>query len=134
DVLDFARRYSDGPYLVEVINPKVGPAWAGASFDARAINSYLGSQGNETISGVFHEASPNALFTLPIVNAFSNYPDSFGVSSVLADDLDFAAQPLSEHIKRAQFLGVKYMIIRTPTMKDRMSKEVTSAIRHDIGW
>jgi len=78
DVLEFARQHHDGRYLVEVINPKLGPAWTEASFDARAINSYLGSQGNETISGVFHEASPNALFTLPVVNAFSYYPDSFG--------------------------------------------------------
>ena len=133
-VLEFARQHRDGRYLVEVINPKLGAAWTEASFDARAINSYLGSQGNETISGVFHEASPNALFTLPLVNAFSNYPDSFGVSSVLADDLDFAAQPLSEQVKRAQFLGVKYLMIRTPAMKERVSKEITSAIRHDIGW
>jgi hypothetical protein len=134
DVLDFARQHRDGRYLVEVINPKVGAAWTEASFDARAINSYLGSQGDETISGVFHEASPNALFTLPVANAFSNYPDSFGVSSVLADDLDFAAQPLSEQIKRAQFLGVRYLVIRTPAMKERVSKEITAAIRHDIGW
>lgn len=133
-VLDFARQHRDGRYLVEVINPKLGAAWTEASFDARAISSYLGSQGNETISGVFHEASPNALFTLPVVNAFSNYPDSFGVSSMLADDLDFAAQPLSEQIKRAQFLGVKYLAIRTPAMKERVSKEIPSAIRHDIGW
>lgn len=134
DVLDFARAHPDGRYLVEVINPKIGPAWTEASFDARAINSYLGAQGNETIGGVFHEASPNALFTLPVVNAFSNYPDSFGVSSVLADDLDFAAQPLSEQIKRAQFLGVKYLVIRTPAMKERVSKEIASAVKHEIGW
>jgi hypothetical protein len=134
DLLEFARQHRDGRYLVEVINPKLGAAWTEASFDARAINSYLGSQGNETISGVFHEASPNALFTLPVVNAFSNYPDSFGVSSTLADDLDFAAQPLFEQIKRAQFLGVKYLFIRTPAMKERVSKEITSAISHDIGW
>jgi hypothetical protein len=133
-VLEFARQHRDGRYLVEVINPKLGAAWTEASFDARAINSYLGSQGNESISGVFHEASPNALFTLPVVNAFSNYPDSFGVSSVLADDLDFAARPLLEQVKRAQFLGVKYLVIRTPAMKERVNKELTSAIRHDIGW
>jgi hypothetical protein len=134
DVLSFARAHRDGRYLVEVINPKLGPAWTEASGDGRAINSYLGSQGNESISGVFHEASPNALFTLPVVNAFSNYPDSFGVSSVLADDLDFAAQPLSEQVKRARFLSVKYLLIRTPAMKERISKEIPSAIRYDIGW
>src|SRR5262249_23709085 len=48
DVLSFARAHRDGRYLVEVINPKLGPAWTEASGDARAINSYLGSQGNET--------------------------------------------------------------------------------------
>lgn len=134
DVLDFARQHQDGRYLVEVINPKVGPAWTEASFDARAINSYLGSQVNETISGIFHEASPNALFTLPVVNAFSNYPDSFGVSSVLADDLDFRSQSLSEHAKRVQFLGVKYLVIRTPAMKERVSTKLPDALRHDLGW
>jgi len=133
-VLEFARQHRDGRYLVEIINPKLGAAWTEASFDARAINSYLGAQGNETISGIFHEASPNALFTLPLVNAFSNYPDSFGVSSVLADDLDFAAQPLSGQIKRAQFLGVKYLVIRTPAMKEKVSKEISWAIKHEIGW
>ena len=40
----------------------------------------IGAQGNETISGVFHEASPNSLFTLPVVNAFSNYPDSIVIA------------------------------------------------------
>lgn len=83
---------------------------------------------------MFHEASPNALFTLPVVNAFSNYPDSFGVSSVLADDLDFGAQSLAEHIKRARFLGVKYLIIRTPAMKERVSKEVPEAVKNELGW
>ena len=133
-VLDFARQHREGRYLVEVINPKRGPAWTEASFDARAVNSYLGAQGNETISGVFHEASPNVLFTLPTVNAFSNYPDSFGISSLLADDLDFVAQPLEQHIARARFLGVKYLVIRTPAMKERLGKEAEIAARHDFGW
>jgi hypothetical protein len=133
-ILNFARQHRDGRYLVEVINPKRGPAWTEASFDARAINSYLGAQGNETISGVFHEASPNVLFALPTVDAFSNYPDSFGISSVLADDLDFVAQPLEQHIARARFLGVKYLVIRTPAMKERLGKETGIAARHDFGW
>src|SRR5207302_4597599 len=38
DVLAFAREHRDGRYLVEVINPKLGPAWTEASFDAGAIN------------------------------------------------------------------------------------------------
>jgi hypothetical protein len=133
-VLAFSRQHRDGRYLVEVIDPKKGPAWTEASFDARALNSYLGAQGNETIGGVFHEASPNVLFTLPTVNAFSNYPDSFGISSVLADDLDFVAQTLEQHIERARLLGVKYLVIRTPAMKERLGKAAGIAARHDFGW
>jgi hypothetical protein len=133
-LMDFARQHHDGRYLVEVINPQINPNWTEASFDARAINSYLGAQGNETISGVFHEASPNALFTLPVVNSLSNYPVSFGISSVLADDLDFKSQPLAQHIERARFLGVKYLIIRTPAMKELVAKESAIGERHDFGW
>ncbi len=128
-VLAFARDHRDGRYLVEMINPQR----AGISFDARAINSYLGAQGNETLSAVFHEASPNALFTLPLINAFSDYPDSFGVSSLLADDLDFVGQPLSRHVERARFMGVKYLVIRSPAMKERVTKETAVAARQDFG-
>lgn len=133
-VLGFAREHRNGRYLVEVINPTINPAYTEASFDTRAINSYLGSQGNETLSTVFHEASPNAIFTLPVTNAFSNYPDSFGISSVLADDLDFQSQPLSEHIERARRLGVKYLVIRTPLMKERIGQESAIADKFDFGW
>lgn len=134
EVLAFARQRRDGRYLVEVINPHLTPAYAEASFDARALNSYLGAQGNETVSGVFHEASPSSLFTLPTVNAFSNYPDSFGISSVLSDDLDFSSQPLATHAERARRLGVKYLVIRTPAMKERVAKELDVGSQHRFGW
>jgi hypothetical protein len=132
--LDFAKQHTDGRYIVEVINPQLTPAYSDASFDARAVNAYLGSQGNETLSIVFHEASPNSLFMLPAINSLSNYPDSFGISSVLADDKDFAAQPLSIHIQRARMLGVKYLIIRTPNMKEKLAKENGIANKYDFGW
>ncbi len=128
-VLDFARQHRDGRYIVEVINP----AATDVSFDARAINSYLGAQGNETLSAVFHEASPNALFSLPLVNAFSNYPDSFGISSVLSDDIDFAAQPLAAHLDRARLMGARYLVIRSPAMKEQLSGETAILARHDFG-
>lgn len=134
DVLEFARHHRDGRYLVEVINPVLNPAYTEASFDARALNSYLGAQGNETLSTVFHEASPNALFTLPVINAFSNYFDSFGISSVLADDIDFHEQPLERHLERARFLGTRYLVIRTPKMKERVAQVAGIGARHDFGW
>lgn len=134
DVLGFARHHRDGRYLVEVINPVLNPAYTEASFDARALSSYLGAQGNEVLSTVFHEASPNALFTLPVTNAFSNYFDSFGISSVLADDLDFHEQPLERHLERARFLGIRYLVIRTPRMKERVAQLAGIGERYDFGW
>ncbi len=133
-VLGFARDHADGRYLVEVINPQINPAYTEASFDTRAINSYLGAQGNETLSTVFHEASPSALFTLPAINSLSSYQDAFGISSVLADDMDYAAQPLARHLERARALGVKYLVIRTPQMKEKLAQEAAIASRSDFGW
>ena len=133
-ILNFAKDHTDGRYLVEVINPQKSIASADAAFDARAINSYLGSNGNETVSAVFHEASPHALFTLPVINSLSDFPDSFGISSILSDDLDFQEQPIEKHLDRAKFLGVKYLVIRTPAMKDKLSKVAGIENKYDFGW
>ena len=133
-ILNFAGEHKDGRYLVEVINPQKSIASADAAFDARAINSYLGSNGNETVSAVFHEASPHSLFTLPVINSLSDFPDSFGISSILSDDLDFQEQPIEKHLDRAKFLGVKYLVIRTPAMKDKLSKVVGIENKYDFGW
>lgn len=133
-ILEFGKQHQDGRYLVEVIHPQKTAAYTEAAFDARAINAYLGSNGNETLSAVFHEASPHSLFMLPVVNSLSDYPDSFGISSVLSDDLDFQAQPIEKHIERAKFLGVKYLVIRTPAMKEKLSKFKGIAQKYDFGW
>ncbi len=133
-ILAFAADNKDGRYLVEVIHPTKNAAYTDAAFDARAINAYLGSNGNETLSAVFHEASPHSLFALPVTNSLSDFPDSFGISSVLADDLDFHDQPIEKHLVRARFLGVKYFVIRTPQMKEKLSKSAEIGRKHDFGW
>jgi hypothetical protein len=119
-ILDFAHAHRDGRYLVEF--PNLFTTGAGA-YDSRAINSYLGVQGNETLTVVFREATPSSLFMYPQVNALSYNPDNFGMSSTLADDLDFAQQPLSRHLERASFLGVRYLVIYTPKTKKRLEEE-----------
>jgi hypothetical protein len=104
-----------------------------AQLDGRAINSHLGTQGNEALSVVFREASPNALFFNPLVNVFSATPDSFGFSSVLADDQDFVEQPFSQHLERAKFVGVRYMVIISPWIKENLSREESIGGRFDLG-
>lgn len=131
-ILEFANNRRDGRYLVEVPDPKF-PA---AEFDSRAISSYLGAQGNEAATVVFREASPQAIFLNPLVNSFSASHDNYGFSSVLSDDLDFAVQSLSANLERAKFMGVKYLVILTPWIKNKLDGKGQIANRYDFpgGW
>jgi len=129
NVLEFARSHNDGRFLVEI--PAQYRADA-AAFDARAMNSYLGAQGNQTLTVVFREASPNSIFMFPQVGALSFNPDNFGFSSVLGDDIDFAKQPLARHLDRARLLGVRYLVINSEQMKQRLAKEPAIGQRYDF--
>jgi hypothetical protein len=128
-ILQFGRDHRDGRYLVELPSPRDYVA----QLDSRAVSAYLAMQGNETLYGVFHEASVNSLFFLPVINAFSAYPYHFGISSILGDDIDFAQQPLAKHIERARRIGAKYLVIFTPIMKERLANEPSVGRRHDFG-
>lgn len=129
-ILRFAAERRDGRYLVELPNRYLSELPA---FDAHALNSYLGAQGNETLTVIYREASPNSLFMYPQVNALSYNPDNFGLSSVLADDLDFAEQPLATHLERARLLGTKYLVVYTPKIKERLAAEPEVGARFDFG-
>jgi len=67
------------------------------------------------------------------LNAFSAYKENFGISSTLMDDVDFINQPLAQHLSRLQFIGVRYLVIATPEMKERLSREPDIGTRHEIG-
>lgn len=130
-VLDFAKQRNDGGYLVEVL-----PTFATTGlvrFDSLALNAYLGAQGNRTISIVYREASPNSSFFNAELNAFSRYRENFGISSALLSDQDFIDQPLTQHIKRLQFIGVRYVVAGSTELKAQLSRESEVAARHDIG-
>jgi hypothetical protein len=129
-VLEFAQNRKDGRYLVEVL--PFAPGKLNRS-DSLALNAYLGAQGNETVSIVYREASPNSSFFNAELNAFSVYRENFGISSALMADLDFINQPFAQHIKRLQFMGVRYLIIGTPATKGYLRYEHEIVARHDIG-
>jgi hypothetical protein len=130
-VLKFAAMHRDGRYLVEL--PDTRSDYTEAGFDSRALSAYLGLQGNESLGIIFREASPGVLFVNPQTSAFSARPDNHGISSVLADDLDFAAQPLAAHLARARLLGAKYVVVATPTMKERLKREPEIGGHFDAG-
>ena len=130
-VLGFAAQHRDGRYLIELAEPQLNYQEAG--YDSRAISAYLGLQGDEALNGIFRESSPNVLFVNPQTNALSANADNHGISSVLADDQDFIAQPLATHLARARQLGVKYLVIATPMMKEKLRAEPEIAARYDMG-
>jgi hypothetical protein len=117
-IFDFAKNNTKGRYLVE--NPD--PNYPMAQLDGRAINSFLGMQGNETANIVFREASPSSLFFNPLISVFSAYPESYGMSSILSDDIDFKEQPIEKHLEQAKFLGIKYFVIISPWIKEKLAK------------
>lgn len=118
-ILNFAKEHRDGHYLVEVSQN----AYSGSLLDSKAINSYLGLQGNKTLSVVFRESSPNSLFFNPLISAFSSSPDNFGISSTLADDIDFSEQSFDQHIRQANFAQVKYFVVTSPQIKKKMLQQ-----------
>ncbi len=130
NILAYAREHRDGRYLVEIPAQYRTDA---ATFDARALNSYLGAQGNQSLIVVFREASPNSIFLYPQVGALSHNPDNFGFSSVLADDLEFAQQPLAKHLERLSYLGTRYFVINSDKIKERLSQEPMIGGRFDFG-
>ncbi|MDQ3918396.1 MAG: hypothetical protein M3348_07945 [Acidobacteriota bacterium] len=127
-VLRFAREHRDGRYMVEVLNLVGNSLHA----DSPALNAYLGAQGNETLGVVYREASPNSVFFNALTNAVSTGKDSFGISSVLADDLDFAAQPLARHLARARWLGVRYVVAESDELKGKLAREPSVVARQDF--
>ncbi len=130
-VLQFAAQHRNGRYLVELAEPQ--SAYTEAGYDSRALSAYLGLQGNESLGIIFRESSPNVLFVNPQLNAFSAHADNHGISSILADDQDFITQPLSTHLARAQQLGVKYLVVATNAMKERLRTEAEIGVRYDLG-
>lgn len=128
-VLQFAASHRDGRYLVE----SLPLADLDAAHDGRAINAYLGAQGNETLSLFFREAAPNVIFLNPLVDALSLAPNTYGISSVLADDQSYFSQPLSQHLAQARLFGTKYLVMHSPMMKERLAAAGGIKQRFDVG-
>lgn len=95
------------------------------------ISSQLGIENNhETLWGVFRESSINSPYIQPVRNSYSGHLESFGVVCYLCDTYtdevlpnqrelasDYSRDPLELQIRRASLFGVKYIAVRTPTVK-----------------
>ena len=108
NIFAFGRSHPDGRYLVLM------PHSHAERFLARAVTSYLGEQRNEAGTTVFREASPSSLFYIPLQNAFSDVPLAFGISSSLANDVDFLSEPWSQRLQQARELNIHYVVSSRP--------------------
>jgi hypothetical protein len=128
-ILRFAQQHRDGRYLVET--PPFEDRMA--AHDGRAIGAYLGAQGNETLSLFFREASPSVIFCNALVRVMSVNGDATNISSVLIDDKDFDEQPVATHLAQARFIGVRYLVMRSPWAKNRLERRWDIKARQDFG-
>lgn len=132
-LLQFARKHTDGSYLVAIPDESQVDF---PSLDAMAMSAYLGAQGNEALYCAYREASVNALYDYPQVAAFSANDEPslrFGISSTLSDDLDFRDQPLSVHLDRLRWLGVRYVVVYDEVMKNRLRGESMASEAEKFG-
>jgi hypothetical protein len=128
NVLEFAKTHSDGRYAVQR-----APFGDEAAPDSQALSAFLGMQGNESLYSTFREASPIALFTFPQIDAISVNTEMFGISSMLAEDLDFWSQPLETHLSRLQALGTKYFVVYDDRIKNELDREPAVLTRTNFG-
>ena len=115
---NYAKAHPDGSYLITF-------PYSDSMYDARAMNGYLGAQGQHSLLGVYREATPDSLFLYPQVGALSTWSDNYGISATLAEDVDFLRQPLATHLARLQSLGVRFFVTDDPEMKKRLHAEPT---------
>ncbi len=127
-VLRFAEQHRDGRYLVE----NLPFSDLDAAHDGRAINAYLGAQGNEVLSLFFREGAPNVLFLNPLADSLSAQADSYGISSTLVDDSDYFNQSVRQHIEQAKLFGVKYLVMHSPSTKAKLGS-VSGVTRYELG-
>ena len=121
-ILNFGRQHRAGRYLVGI---PAADDDAPPTFDAMSISAYLGAQGNESAFAAYREAAPNSIFLFPQVSAFSSDADPtprFGISSTLADDLDFEKQPIDVHLSRIHWLGFQYLVIGDDRVKKKLNQ------------
>lgn len=126
----FVRANRHSRYLVELPDG-MDPHFR--VFDSRAMTSYIAAEGGEALGAAFREASPSSLFVNPLVNALSADVDAFGLSSMLADDVAFEEQPLETHVRRAEALGVRYLVMFTPSIRARLEQLPGVRLRQPCG-
>lgn len=125
-LLRFARKHPGGSYLIAF-------PYGNRIYDARAMNAYLGAQGEQSVLGVYREATPDAIFLYPEVGSLSVVSDNYGISATLAEDVDFLGQPMSTQVARLRSLGVRFFLTDDPRMKKRIEAEPGITESESIG-
>ena len=129
-ILRFAEPRHDGMFLVE----QAPMSAAGPALDGRALSAYLGMQGNKSASFESRESPLSSPLLYPLAGAFSAGKDTWGLSSMLADDAGFLQEDLETHLRQAREYGIRYLVLVTNAAKARLAKlPADRAVRHDFG-
>jgi len=113
EIVDYLKN-KQGRVLIEVYRPNnKQPSFF-------ALNALLGENGIDTTYVVFRESSIGSIFMTPLRNSLSKETEIWGIDSLLAKNFSFLNQPIENHLQRAQFMGIKYLLITSDEMVESL--------------
>ena len=133
-ILNFAKKNTEGRYLVEPILYKPVAENTPDAFDSEALAQFLGVAEGGAFTGLYAEASPHRVFFSTQRKAFSpTLRKDSGMRTGLTENPLFYRQPLSTHVERVRLLGVRYLVIHSIEMKEQLAQTEGVGARHDFG-
>ena len=99
----------------------------------KILNSYLGSQGNNTTYSIIRESALSALSMHPIKNGFSKTLDCWGIKCGLSFNSEYRNLPLHNHLLVAQDFGINYLIIRSFKIKEELNESKLVELEKNFG-
>jgi len=115
EIINYLKNKQEKPgrVLVEYYRPNKQPK-------SQALNALLGENGIDTNYIVFRESSIGSIFMTPLRNSLSDKTEVWGINSLLADNLSYLNQNIENHLQKARFMGIKYLLITSNEMVEAL--------------
>ncbi len=98
------------------------------------FNALAGLEGIKTDYIVFRESSISSIFFTSIRNQFSHIHECWNLRSSLCLNTTFMNQPIEDKIKRAEFMGIQYIFVRSKPLQDNLAKAKATLVFDQNNW